>query len=280
MNNIITIDSLTTNEVEGTGVFDDLMRSVKAHLEDQLAKGNITEVNFSQVYLGALTAVLSESSRFLLAKDEQNLKHELMDHQVEAAGIQTSILKEDFTLKQLEVNIARRAKCKLIAEIKLIEAQTLQITQTTYNSTIEAEALVNRDLKVQHETELVVARTRTEYAQTHDQVNSESVGGVIGRQTALYQNQSEGFIRTSEQAAARIMADNLAVQANTGITPAWELTGFTVANAETVIGALVTGTTPPTRVTTGNATSFTATAITEDVLTKTLVGCSTDTPTL
>ena len=44
----------TNNVITGTGVFDDLMESVTAHLEAQFQLGRITGTDFATVYLGCL----------------------------------------------------------------------------------------------------------------------------------------------------------------------------------------------------------------------------------
>ena len=54
----ITIANLTQATVDGTGVFDVLMRANKAHLEAEFAKGRIKGSEYATVYLGSLQAVL------------------------------------------------------------------------------------------------------------------------------------------------------------------------------------------------------------------------------
>ena len=45
----ITIDHLTTNEIEGMGVFDELMRSVKAHLIEEQSRNGIIQKLFPSI---------------------------------------------------------------------------------------------------------------------------------------------------------------------------------------------------------------------------------------
>ena len=60
------IGRLTTAIIEGTGVFDVLMKATKAHLLEEYESGRIDNNQYSEVYLGALGAVLQQSVTYLL----------------------------------------------------------------------------------------------------------------------------------------------------------------------------------------------------------------------
>lgn len=64
------IKTLTTSEVDGSGVFDRLMKTVKLHLDEEYTSQRITGNEYSNVYLGALTAVLQTSVQFLLNEQQ------------------------------------------------------------------------------------------------------------------------------------------------------------------------------------------------------------------
>lgn len=66
------VKSLTTVELEGSGVFDKLMRAVKLHLRDEYDSQRITGNEYSTVYLGAMAAVLQTSTQFLLNEQQVN----------------------------------------------------------------------------------------------------------------------------------------------------------------------------------------------------------------
>lgn len=57
------------NEVSGSGIFDTLMVTVSKHIEAQYREGRILGTEYSNVYLGALQAVLDLSTKILLEKD-------------------------------------------------------------------------------------------------------------------------------------------------------------------------------------------------------------------
>ena len=55
---VLNISDLTTGVVNGSGVFDVLMRSVNAHLDLQFKMGRVTGTEYSSVYIDALKQVL------------------------------------------------------------------------------------------------------------------------------------------------------------------------------------------------------------------------------
>ena len=59
----------TDNIVTGTGVFDDMMEAVTAHIEAQFLLGRLSGTDYATVYLGALQSTIAESIRFVLQKD-------------------------------------------------------------------------------------------------------------------------------------------------------------------------------------------------------------------
>jgi len=64
------LETLTTENVNGKGAFDVLMKSAKAHLQEEFNAQRITGKEYATVYLGALTAVLQTSIQFLLNEQQ------------------------------------------------------------------------------------------------------------------------------------------------------------------------------------------------------------------
>ena len=64
------LKNLTSVAIEGTGAFDVLMRATKLHLQAEYDAQRITGADYSNVYLGALTAVLQTSVQFLLNEQQ------------------------------------------------------------------------------------------------------------------------------------------------------------------------------------------------------------------
>ena len=140
MANIVPLSDLTQTTLDGSGVFDTLMRSMKAHLEAEYQKGRIKGAEYSTVYLGSLTAVLDASLNFLLQREKVALEAELMAQQILVAEAEVAkanamvLVAEQEVLKaQIEKDILLANKGKIPVEIAHLEAQTAFIGQQRTN---------------------------------------------------------------------------------------------------------------------------------------------------
>ena len=174
----VSLPALTTQAVDGTGVFDVLMRANKAHLEQEYNKGRLRGAEYASVYLGSLEAVLNASVNFLLQRDKATLEGQLLTQKVLNAVIEGEVLTGQ--------------KCKLQAEF---------------------DVLMATKLKTDQETMLLQWKVQTEKAQTTGA--GVDVDSVVGKQKALYAAQTTGFTRDAEQKAAKIMVDSWNVRRTT-----------------------------------------------------------------
>ena len=214
----ISVDDLTKNEIEGTGVFDELMRSVKAHLEEERVKGSITPVNYSSVYLGALQSTMAQSVDFLLNKDKSAVSAELVEEQKINLRKEALLLDQKKTLGDVEIANAHFQAKLLQAQLDKAEEEILSIRQDRANALIQGVLLNQQVEKTKTEVALYEQKTRTEEAQIRDKVDGVTVAGVTGIQKTMYKNQADGYIRLAEQQYARLMLDGFAVlQSNAGL---------------------------------------------------------------
>lgn len=202
----ITLDQLTTTKVDGTGVFDKLMTAMTAHLDREYSGQRLKGQDYAQVYLGSVTAILSNSVAFLLQKDEAAGKAALIEAQI----------------RLLEVQIAREEFDK-----DLVVAQTKKVIQETANLVLEGDNLVAQNclLKAQYDltmmnklqviaqTSLVQQKIATEKAQTVETGVDDN--SVVGRQKLLYAAQTDGFQRDAEQKMLKIVVDSWNVRRTT-----------------------------------------------------------------
>jgi hypothetical protein len=166
----IAIADLTTGVITGSGVFDKLMVSAKAHLAEEFQNGRIKGPEYSTVYLSMLTAVMDQAVKFLLEKDKTAIEIDLITQQKANAVIEGQVLTA--------------TKCKLDAEF---------------------DVLVETRAKVAAEKNLLVQKKVTETAQVSNV--GVDTNSVIGRQNNLYTTQANGFIRNAEQKATEIMVN-------------------------------------------------------------------------
>lgn len=181
----LVVNDLTQSTLEGTGVFDVLMRATKAHLDAEFTKNRIKGTEYSTVYLGSLEQVMQTSLAFLMQRQKVDLEAQLMTEQI-------ALVHQQRLNAEVENTVLIAQKCKLDAEFDLIKEQTL---------------------KSATETALLLQKVVTEKAQTLSMgVDADSV---LGKQKALYQAQTDGFKRDAEQKATKIMVDSWNVRRTT-----------------------------------------------------------------
>ena len=183
--NRVPLSDLTEAKVTGTGAFDVLMKAAKAHLDEEWSKNRIRGAEYSQVYLGSLTAILDSSVQFLLQKDKYAREADLIQAQID-------LIRQQIVNAEVENRVLEATVCKLKAEYDL---------------------LLEQRLKTVEETGLLAQKKVTERAQTVEAGVDDN--SVIGKQRKLYQAQADGFVRDAEQKVAKLMADTWNVRRTT-----------------------------------------------------------------
>ena len=246
---MLTVRSLTGGEKEGSGVFDELMRTIKSHVHEELSEGRITEKAYSEVYLGALQFALNAATTYALSYEKANKELEVLDEQVKQNQKQNELLelqKEqlrianetakfnlDYILPEQLIQMKRQNE-KLTEEINHTIAQTTHVTAQTV-LVKKQEALVDeqiRDAKDKHtnptgglnkaqydklmaEKAIADQKLLTEKAQIADTVNGVSVTGLVGKEITLKQNQADSFLRNAEIQVAKLYSDTFSVMYST-----------------------------------------------------------------
>jgi len=181
----IAVADLTQATLDGTGVFDVLMRANKAHLEAEFNKNRIKGAEYSTVYLGSLTQVMQTALQFLLTKEKTDLEAQLLQKQI--------------LLAQSQIDKAASEKLQ-------IEAQTLLINQQKANLVDELLTATAQRIKLAQETLVVTAQKTQLEAQTAN-VAAELLN--IPKQGTLLDAQKEVQL----QQKLNLAADKLRVDA-------------------------------------------------------------------
>lgn len=246
---MLTVRSLTGGEKEGSGVFDELMRTIKSHVHQELAEGRITEKAYSEVYLGALQFALNSATNYALAYEKANKELAVLDEQIKQNQKQNELLelqKEQlllanttaqynlsYTLPEQLIQIKKQNE-KLIGEINHVTSQTSQVSAQTA-LVVKQEDLVDeqiRDAKDKYtnpigginkaqydkliaEKGIADQKLITEKAQTMDTVDGTAIAGLVGKERNLKQNQADSFLRNAEIQVAKLYSDTFAVMYST-----------------------------------------------------------------
>lgn len=230
----INITDLTTKDIEGTGVFDALMKAVAAQLLSEFSAGRIRGNDYAAVYTAAIGQAMSASVQYALAKpgaDQEvlnlqatfeNIQAQTDKTEAETINVEAALpniqLQDDLT--SAEINQVNKVIEKSTEEIKLIEAQTVSEeaktdhTKATGDSILgqQAELVKAQVEKTIAEKELLEKKKETECAQT--EANAAESGSVIGKQIALYTAQAKGYDVDQKVKVAKLFTDIAAVQLN------------------------------------------------------------------
>lgn len=208
----VTVDQITNGS---TGTLDVLMKTIGSHLDTQFQSKRISGETYSEVYLGALTAVIGQSIQFALSVEQNNAQTALIEAQklnVEAERLQiqaqTALVNKQ--IEQLTLEIEKGQLEKL-----LIQKQTDKVAKEILVADKQIQVLQDQIEKSVVEKALMQAKIATEKAQILDVVDGLPVAGIVGKQKELYTGQVAGFARDAEQKLLKIMSDIWAVQKST-----------------------------------------------------------------
>lgn len=162
----IAVADLTQATLQGTGVFDVLMRANKAHLEAEFNKNRIKGAEYATVYLGSLTQVMQTALQFLLTKEKTDLEAQLLQKQILLAQAQIDKASAELIQIAAQTELINQQKANLIAEAAnipkqglVLDAQKLQITQQTTNLVAEGLNIPKQGLLIDANKAQVVQQT-------------------------------------------------------------------------------------------------------------------------
>lgn len=190
----IVIADLTTGDVNGTGVFDKLMMSMKTHLLEQFTKNRITGDQFTKAYIELTTACLTTGLQFIMGKD--------------AANWQVLALKEQ----------AKRAEAEAVTAAVNLETAKAQLATARYQAElIDAQfCLVKMQLATEEarqqltwaQKELTDEQYETARGATRDTLSTGgAIAGMTRRQRELLEQQKLSYIRSDDARVAKLYLD-------------------------------------------------------------------------
>ena len=180
----LEITELTSAALDGTGVLDVMLSTMRLHLDREFQAGRIRGADYATVYLSAYNATVSQAIQYSLSKLKLGHELALLQAQVDASVAQNALtaaqtaavnyelthkapaevlllqkqaIQQDaqtaHTLKQTEMVAAQIGK--IPEEIALLQQQALQVAAQTSNATAETALVQAQTLKVPIEVELL-----------------------------------------------------------------------------------------------------------------------------
>ena len=203
----IAVADLTQAELNGTGVFDVLMRANKAHLEAEFSKNRIKGAEYATVYLGSLTQVMQTALAFLLAKDKTNLEAELLEKQILLAQVQIDKTTAEKLQVEAQTLLINQQRTNLVAEAlnipkqgQLIDAQKEVQVQQRLNLVQEALNIPKQGLVLDAQ-KLQIAQTTTNLLA--ESMNIPKQGQLIDANRAQVTQQTDNLVSTKLQIEAQ-----------------------------------------------------------------------------
>lgn len=204
----LTLGELTTGAIDGTGVFDVVMRAVSAHLQEQAQKNRITGADYARTYLGALESTLAQSVNFLLGRDRATWEAISLRQNALAAAVSVARAKADLVTAKYTA-IAQ----KLTAARVQVEAYTARAEYAT--SKLGLSVSYQGILQSEAQTGLINENYDAARAETKDTLrdNVTPIGGMksIQKQTAEKQMElvtAQSLLTNEQYEAARAQTKN------------------------------------------------------------------------
>lgn len=185
------LELLTHNGKEGTGYFDEMMRSVTSHVVSEYESQRISANEYAKTYAEVLGVTLQSAISYILQAPKAFAELDVIRKQLEIANA-------DLALKQKEVELKDKQMQQITKELELVDAQkaklaaeTANITQNTANMVEQSKALIHETTAAQHKATATEYRAMAEYAATHDRLpDGTLVSGSIGKDNATKEAQA------------------------------------------------------------------------------------------
>lgn len=198
----IGVEALTTKTVGGTGVFDNLMSSVQAHLQGEFKAGRIVGAEYTKAYIALVQVAMGNATQFLLGRDQAYWAG--VNAQIAAIAGKVALKTATVDLAIAQIRAANNkaeyglTKLKLANEDAAYGTNTKNLEVLTYNLATMMPA----------QLALVKEQGEAQRAQTLDvRADGAAVLGSVGKQKALYSQQITSYQRSSEINAAKMFTD-------------------------------------------------------------------------
>lgn len=248
-------DEITTGEISGSGVFDRLMRGMKAHLQYEYEKNRITGAEYTKAYIATVEGAMSNSIQFLINRDQAfwqaqtaqlaaltaRLQFETTKMQLATAKFEALTAKSNYGLTKMKISSESLAYCT--GQYQLEEILPLQKSQLEKQNTLADKQIETADYQLDEmlpaQRDMVREQIEAQRAQTADtRTDGAMVVGLLGKQKDLYNQQIISYQRDAEVKAAKLFTDAWITMKtiDEGLEPP---TNFTNAQLNVILSTLI-----------------------------------------
>lgn len=170
------INELTNGSLSGTGVFDVMIKGVKAHLKEEFDAGRIRGTDYANVFANSMAEIMGQATQYALAKSKMGLELQILEAQLGKLAAETVVVTKQAALYEAQITKENAASANILAETKQtdyvtnfqlpaqvdsLEAQTShtraqeeQVTQQTLNLVAQRDQIDAQTLGIKAETKL------------------------------------------------------------------------------------------------------------------------------
>lgn len=237
----LTEADLTSRTIGGSGIFDGLLASARAHLRTEFEDNRITGPEYTKAYISMFESCLGNAVQFLLGREEAFWQAQTAQFNAIAARVnmqaakiaainvraQALTQKSTYALTKMKLSTESVTYCTAEYNLQnLLPAQLAASTQQVKNLILQGD--------------LLTEQTEVQRSQTMDtRTDGAIVTGVLGKQKELYAQQITSYKRDAEVKAAKLFSDAWITQKtiDEGLEPP---SGFTNSSLDTVLAVVKT----------------------------------------
>jgi hypothetical protein len=201
----LTTEDLSTGDTDGTGMFDALMRSLKAHLQQEYENNRITGEEYSKVYIQLTQSAMGSAVQYLLARDQSYWQATLSQQQarnaeiaVVASRVEVEATKARLKITHLDAqtSAANFASSKLRlasenAQVLQVRAQTVQVEyQTASTMPAQLAQLVKETARLDYELTSIMPKELEKSTKQIETLEAQISSSTASTAQTLYETAS------------------------------------------------------------------------------------------
>lgn len=212
----VSLEDLTTKEVDGSGVFDALMEAQKAHLVAEYKANRITGAEYTKAYIAMVQGAMAAGVQFLLGRDQAywaaitaQKQAILISTQTATANVQLETAKLQFQTAKFEA-LAGEATYALTKLKLATESISYDTAVYNLNTKLPAEVLLTQEQKnlVIKQIALTAEQIEVQRGQTmNTRTDGATIVGMVGKQKDLYDQQITSYKRDAEYKGTKMFVD-------------------------------------------------------------------------
>ena len=227
----VTIEELTSGTVDGTGAFDVIMKSMKAHLQEEYKANRISGAEYTKAYIAMVQSAMDQGVQFVLQKDQAmwaainaqmsaitgRIAMETAKVQMASIQLEAQTARGNYALTKMKLSTESITYCTAqyqlasMLPVQLAKLTAEKVGQEAQNTTLQytlANILPQQVENLKAQETLYDEQMEAQRGQTSDnRTDGSIIKGVMGKQKDLYVQQITSYQRDSEVKAAKLFTD-------------------------------------------------------------------------